>query len=118
MSEHATVFYCKDFYYMLCYDSDIENLATPSRRMMPRNRLKPFSPVTYKADTLNKTYVLRIVYKPVKTTFGRRPDGYVDRYTVVSSEWMRRMGMQFESVFPGGLDDDLLMKARNVEILY
>lgn len=118
MADHATVFYCKDYSYMLCYDDDVEKLPAPTRRFMPKNRLKPFEPVTYKADTLNKTYVLRIVYKPVKTNFGRRPDGYVDRYTVVNSEWMRRMAMQFESVFPAGLDDDMLMKFRNVEILY
>lgn len=118
MTDHATVFFCKGYSYLLCYDDDIEDLPTPAQRFMPHDRVKPFELTPYSADTINKMYVLRIVYKPEESSFGRRPDGMVDRYAAVSSNWLKRMAWQFEAAFPAGLDDDQILKSENVEILY
>ena len=117
MADHATVFYCRGMHYVLCYDDDLEQLPSPSRRHMKTYKLKPFAPLLYSAGTIDKTYVMRVVYKPEKTVYGRRPDGMVDRYVLVTQNWLNRTGWQFEAVLPGGLEDEHLLKSRKVEVL-
>ncbi len=118
-NDHATIFFCAGAgHYLLCYDEDLENLPAPTKSRMPAGRIKPFQLVPYRADRLEKTWALRVVYKPVETTRGRRPDDMVDAFVLVTRKWIDKMGWQFDSAFPAGLDDDKLLQATNVEILY
>lgn len=118
MADHATVFFCKGYSYLLCYDDDLESLVAPNARAMPHAHTRPFELTPYSEDSINKSYVLRVVYRPEHTEYGRRPDGMVDRYTIVTSNWLKRMAWQFEAAFPAGLDDDHLLNSKDVEILY
>ena len=118
MSNHATIFFCSGYGYLMCYDNDLEKLPAPNKRFIPPHRFKPFQLVEYDSGRSDKTWVIRVIYKPEETDRGRRPDDMVDMFAVVTADWLKRMAWQFESTYPGGLDDDMLLKSRNVEILY
>jgi hypothetical protein len=48
---------------------------------------------------------------------GCAPDGTVDLYGVVSDAWLKLMSAQYESVFPAGLPDELLLNITECEVL-
>ena len=119
MAEHASVFYSKDMQcYLLCYDSDLEQLPSPSLSRLPGGyKLAPYRMKPYNAGSVTPKYALRIVYKPEVTTRGKAPDGSVDMYCVVSHDWINRMALQYESVFPAGLPDEYLLTITQCEVL-
>lgn len=120
MADHATVFYSADLgHYLLCYDSDLENLPQPNKIRMPNNRrLKPFQLFSYDNGSIDKAWVLRVVYRPLESNYGRRVDSFVDIYAVVGQSWLNRMAWQYQLVFPSGLPNKLITKSTNVEVLY
>ena len=120
MADHANVFYCADLGgYLLCYDSDLENLAAPNKSRMPKGtRLKPFQLLSYDSGSIDKAWVLRVVYRPLESNYGRRVDNFVDIYAVVHKSWLDRMAWQYDAAFPSGLPMKLITKSTNVEILY
>ena len=119
MDEHASVFYSPDLQcYLLCYDSDLENLPSPSLSRLPGGlKLAPYRIKQYRTDSVTPKYAMRIVYKPETTDRGKAPDGSVDLYCVVSHDWLNKMMLQYESVFPAGLPDEQLLTLTQCEIL-
>jgi len=119
MAEHASVFYSQDMQcYLLCYDSDLEKLPGASRLRLPKGfKLAPYRMKPYNSGSINKAYALRMLYKPENTTRGKSPDGTVDMYCVVSHDWIQRMAMQYELVFPAGLPQESLIHLTECEVL-
>lgn len=119
MAEHASVFYSQDMQcYLLCYDSDLEELPGVSRSRLPRGfKLAPYRIKHYNSGSINKAYAIRVLYKPESTTRGKAPDGTVDMYGVVSHDWVQRMAMQYEREFPAGLPEELLTNITECEVL-
>jgi len=124
MDEHASIFYCKYAGgYLLCSDSDIEQLDTLKRKSMTKDLfayaarayfIKPFKVF----DCRNGKLAMRVIYKPKRTMEGRRKDGYVDRLVTMKPAWFTTMRTKFEMTFPHGLTNQLLQmyKAPPVDI--
>ena len=119
MAEHASVFYSRDMQcYLLCYDSDLEKLPSPSLSRLPNGfKLAPYRMKPYNSGSVVPKYALRILYKPESTTRGKAVDGTVDMYCVVTHDWVQRMALQYESVFPVGLPDECLLNITECEVL-
>lgn len=119
MDEHASVFYCKDLKcYLMCYDSDLEKLPGPSRpRLSDGCMLSPYRLKKYMAGSLTPRYAMRVLYKPVKTTRGKAPDGTVDVCVVVNQDWLNMVAWQYEAAFPAGLPNDKLLNLTQCEVI-
>ena len=114
MLQHATIFYVKpDGPYLLCYDDDLEKQGAPKRSWYSKGAgihrrhalpvFRAFQPIKWK-DHLT----MRVIYKPVKTEFSRKADGYVDRVIVIDKDWIKRCSIQFKTAFPAGLQPTMI----------
>ena len=120
MTEHASVFYVTPANkYMLCTDSEIEDLVTKRTRIgifksniMIADTLEPFHIITNKLGR----HFMRIIYNPEKTEQLRRPDGYVDRFVEFDDNWMNNHLIAFDVAYPGGLPLDLIVRYKKPEV--
>lgn len=120
MDEHASVFYQADLgCYLLCYDKDLEKLPSPNLKRIEGQwrKLQPYRMKPYNNGGRTPAYALRVLYKPVKTTRGKAPDGTVDVYCVVNKNWLDTMAWQFEAAYPAGLADENLLNTTKCEEL-
>lgn len=120
MDEHSSIFYIRPLnYYVLCTDSDLEQLVSRRRRNFLRvfyhlygDGMAAFRTVYVKGGNL----VMRVIYNPVKTEQLRRPDGYVDRCVEVDREWLKQHKMAFDLAFPSGLPFQMLKRYKKPEL--
>jgi len=117
--DHATIFYCATMEcYLMCFDNDIEDLPTPLRFRMPKRKLKPFELLPYNSGAIDRTWVTRIVYSPAHSMMGKRGDGHVDFYVVVTDSWLKRMAWQYQAMFPAGLNEQQLRDTKLAEGIF
>lgn len=120
MNDHASIFYIKrPDGYLLCTDKDLEMAPAPRKR-------NPFAYYSYlkdgqlpafvAMDKTKNTRLIRVIYKPRKTEFLRRPDGYVDRCIEVSLDWINQRMLAFDIIYPSGLPMSLLRSYKKPEL--
>ena len=120
MSDHASIFYLSDpGGYLLCTDRELDDAPAP-RVLNPfvyYHNLKDGQLPAFKAmgNAKDRKWI-HVIYKPKKTEFLCRPDGYVDRCIEVSTDWIRQRMIAFDLAYPAGLPVTLLRQYKKPEL--